>query len=95
LEIKQAFDIFDEDGSGKLDPCELVDAFSNLGFSKTNKFVYQILSELESSDQSQGIDFPEFLKLATAKISEKDSRAEINKVFNSFDINKAVTVCNM
>jgi hypothetical protein len=30
--------------------------------------------------------------LATAKISEKDSRAEINKVFNSFDVNRAVKI---
>lgn len=60
-----------------------------LGFSGQNKFVYQILAELDE-DQSGGIDFPEFLRLATSKISEKDSRAEVNKVFNSFDINRAV-----
>ncbi len=32
--------------------------------------------------------FEEFVKLATAKLSDKDSRAEINKVFASFDIHK-------
>jgi len=40
-------------------------------------------------DQSGGIDFPEFLRLATAKLSEKDNRAEVNKVFASFDTHKA------
>ena len=60
-----------------------------MGFSGQNKFVYQILAELDE-DQSGGIDFPEFLRLATAKISEKDSRAEVNKVFNSFDVNRCV-----
>ena len=74
IEIKQAFDIFDEDLSGMIDPAELKDAFINLGFTGQNKFVYQILAELDE-DQSGGIDFDEFLKLATAKISEKDSRA--------------------
>ena len=34
------------------------------GFSGKNKFVYQILAELDE-DQSGGIDFDEFLKLAT------------------------------
>ena len=87
VEIKQAFDIFDDDLSGMLDPAELKQAFINLGFSGQNKFVYQILAELDE-DQSGGIDFVEFLRLATAKISEKDSRAEINKVFNSFDVNR-------
>lgn len=91
IEIKQAFDIFDEDLSGMIDPAELKDAFINLGFTGQNKFVYQILAELDE-DQSGGIDFDEFLKLATAKISEKDSRAEINKVFNSFDTTRAVFI---
>lgn len=44
-----------------------------MGFGGQNKFVYQILAELDA-DQSGGIDFPEFLKLATAKISDKDTR---------------------
>lgn len=86
-DIKQAFDIFDGDGSGMIDPQELKEAFINLGFGGQNKFVYQILAELDD-DQSGGIDFPQFLKLATAKLSDKDSRAEINKVFASFDVHK-------
>ena len=67
IEIKQAFEIFDQDGSGIMDPAELKQAFIDLGFTGQNKFVYQILAELDE-DQSGGIDFPEFLRLATAKI---------------------------
>lgn len=90
IDIKTAFDIFDADLSGILDPKELAQSFVDLGFtSGNNKFVYQILAELDE-DQSGGIDFAEFLRLATAKIGEKDSRAEINKVFNSFDPNRSV-----
>ena len=43
-DIKQAFDIFDGDGSGTIDPLELKEAFINLGFGGQNKFVYQILA---------------------------------------------------
>ena len=89
LEIRAAFQIFDDDGSGILDPSELKQAFIDLGFTGQNKFVYQILAELDE-DQSGGIDFAEFLRLATAKIGDKDSRAEINKVFNAFDPNRSV-----
>ena len=74
IDIKTAFDIFDADLSGILDPKELAQSFVDLGFtSGNNKFVYQILAELDE-DQSGGIDFAEFLRLATAKIGEKDSR---------------------
>jgi centrin-1 len=72
-----------------VDPLELKSAFEQLGFQGDNRFVYQILAELDD-DQSGGIDFPEFLRLATAKLSDKDSRAEVDKVFSSFDVNKAV-----
>merc|ERR1711990_980603 len=85
---KTAFDIFDGDLSGVVDPQELKDAFVALGFGGQNKFVYQILAELDD-DRSGGIDFAEFLRLATAKIGEKDSRAEVNKVFTAFDPNRA------
>jgi len=89
VEIRTAFEVFDDDGSGVLDPSELKQAFVDLGFTGQNKFVYQILAELDE-DQSGGIDFAEFLRLATAKIGDKDSRAEINKVFNAFDPNRSV-----
>jgi centrin-1 len=88
-----AFDIFDGDLSGVVDPQELKAAFVNLGFGGQNKFVYQILAELDD-DQSGGIDFPEFLRLATAKIGDKDSKSEIDKVFASFDLNRAVIIYN-
>jgi centrin-1 len=89
IEIKQAFDIFDTDGSGAINPIELKDAFVDLGFTGMNKFVYQILAELDDN-ASGGIDFDEFLTLATAKVSEKDSRADINKIFHSFDKSRQV-----
>ena len=72
-DIKMAFDIFDGDLSGVVDPQELKRAFESLGFGGQNKFVYQILAELDD-DQSGGIDFAEFLRLATAKLGDKESR---------------------
>jgi Ca2+-binding EF-hand superfamily protein len=47
LEIKAAFDLFDNDGSGSIDPLELKEAFTALGFTGSNKFVYLIIAELE------------------------------------------------
>jgi len=45
------------------------------------------LAELDE-DFSGGIEFEEFLRIATAKISDKDSRKEIEKVFKMFDTHK-------
>ena len=66
-------------------------ALEQLGFKGHDNFINQILAELDDY-QSGGIEFPEFFRLATGKIEEKDSRAEIDKVWGLFDVNKSVTV---
>ena len=92
IEIKQAFDIFDGDGSGVIDPQELKRAFIEMGFAEGGgKFIYQILAELDE-DGSGGIEFEEFIRLASAKTTEKDSRQDINKVFGAFDKSRQVTM---
>jgi Ca2+-binding EF-hand superfamily protein len=48
----------------------------------------RITLEVANPIQWVGIDFEEFLKMATAKVSNKDSRADIQKVFNLYDWNK-------
>jgi Ca2+-binding EF-hand superfamily protein len=50
-------------------------AFEQLGFHRDNKFVYQILADIDE-DRSGGINFAEFLRLSTEKLSDKDSRAD-------------------
>ena len=74
IEIKAAFDLFDNDGSGSIDPLELKEAFTAMGFTGSNKFVYLIIAELEENGDGT-IDFDEFIKLATSKPSNHDSRA--------------------
>jgi len=63
-------------------------AFESLGFARGgNSLVTQILSKYDS-DTNNGIDFEEFLKLATSRIHEQSTYAEIESVFNSFDVKK-------
>jgi centrin-1 len=88
-EIKAAFDVFDSDGSGVVDPVELKNAFVSLGFAASNKFVYNILNDLDT-EHAGGLTFAAFLKLATGKLGETHTRADIENVFKSFDLQKNV-----
>jgi len=95
-EIKEAFDLFDTDGSGTIDPKELKSAMESLGFEAKNQTIYQMISDLDK-DGSGAIDFDEFLDMMTARLSDKDSRDDINKVFRLFDDEKAgyITIKNL
>lgn len=63
---------------------ELKAAMTSLGFESKNQTIYQMISDLDADGSGQ-IDFDEFLHLMTARISDKDSRDDIRKVFNLFD----------
>lgn len=87
LEIKEAFDLFDTDETGTIDPSELKQAMISLGFDAKNQLIYQMVSDMDA-DGSGAIDFDEFLKLMTSRISDKDTAEDLRKVFNLFDDEK-------
>ena len=55
-----------------------------------------MISDLDK-DGSGAIDFDEFLDMMTARMSDKDTREDINKVFRLFDDDKTgfVTIKNL
>ena len=83
-EIREAFNLFDTDGSGTIDPKELKAAMQSLGFEAKNQTIYQMIGDIDK-DNDGSIDFEEFLDMMTAKMSDKDTREDIQKVFNLFD----------
>eukprot|EP00594_Rhizosolenia_setigera_P012537 CAMPEP_0178964972 /NCGR_PEP_ID=MMETSP0789-20121207/15995_1 /TAXON_ID=3005 /ORGANISM="Rhizosolenia setigera, Strain CCMP 1694" /LENGTH=171 /DNA_ID=CAMNT_0020649849 /DNA_START=68 /DNA_END=583 /DNA_ORIENTATION=+ len=83
-EIREAFNLFDTDGSGTIDPKELKTAMQSLGFEAKNQTIYQMIADIDQDGKGE-IDFDEFLDLMTARMSDKDSKEDIAKVFNLFD----------
>jgi Ca2+-binding EF-hand superfamily protein len=67
-EIREAFNLFDTDGSGTIDPKELKAAMQSLGFEAKNQTIYQMIGDIDK-DGSGSIDFDEFLDMMTAKMS--------------------------
>ncbi|NP_001090133.1 centrin 4 L homeolog [Xenopus laevis] len=83
-EIREAFDLFDTDGTGTIDVKELKVAMRALGFEPKKEEMKKIISDIDK-DGSGIIDFEDFLSLMTQKMSEKDSKEEIMKAFRLFD----------
>jgi Ca2+-binding EF-hand superfamily protein len=57
---------------------------TSLGFESKSGTIFQMIADLDS-DGSGTIDFQEWLNLLTKKVSDKDSRANISKIFALFD----------
>ena len=86
-EIKEAFDLFDSDGSGTVEPRELKSAMVSLGFEAKNATLFHVVTELDK-DGSGSIDFEEFLGMMTSQMGDHDSKDDIRKIFTLFDIDK-------
>ncbi|PWA18759.1 hypothetical protein CCH79_00005578 [Gambusia affinis] len=83
-EIKEAFDLFDTDGTGTIDIKELKVAMRALGFEPKKEEIKKMVSDVVK-DGSGTIDFDDFLSMMTQKMNEKDSKEEILKAFRLFD----------
>ena len=83
-EIKEAFDLFDTDGSGAIDAKELKVAMRALGFEPKKDDIKRMIQELDVEGNGV-IEFSAFLDLMTVKMAERDPREEMLKAFRLFD----------
>lgn len=81
---REAFDLFDADGSGTIDAKELKVAMRALGFEPKKEEIRKMIAEADR-DGSGSVDFEEFLAMMASKMGERDSREEILKAFRLFD----------
>ncbi|XP_004579668.1 centrin-1 [Ochotona princeps] len=83
-EVREAFDLFDADGSGTIDVKELKVAMRALGFEPKKEEIKKMISEVDKEGTGK-ISFNDFLAVMTQKMAEKDTKEEILKAFRLFD----------
>ena len=66
-ELREAFDLFDTDGSGTIDTKELQVALRALGFDSKKEKVRKMIADIDL-DGSGTIDFEEFVEMMTGKM---------------------------
>jgi len=71
-ELKEAFNLFDTEATGKIDPRELKSAMSSLGFESKNPTIFNMIADLESLGRE--VDFEEFLDGITSRLGDKETR---------------------
>jgi len=83
-EIKEAFDLFDMDGSGEIDTQEMHVAMRALGLEPSKEETQQFLSKADSDDSGL-IGYREFEKLMSQKLLKVDPLDEVVRVFRLLD----------
>lgn len=82
-DIKEAFELFDTENTGKIDSKELKVAIRALGFEPKKEEIKKMIAEIDKGDGK--VSFEDFLDLMTVKMAEKDTKEEIMKAFKLFD----------
>ena len=83
-EIREAFDLFDTDGSQTIDAKELKVAMRALGFEPNKDEIKKMIADIDK-DGNGTIEFDEFLAMMTAKMGARDRREDLMKAFRLFD----------
>lgn len=83
-EIKEAFNLFDTEQSNQIDARELKAAMRALGFDMKKSEIRQIMQDLDK-DVTEKIDFNQFLSIMAPRMSQKDTREQIMRIFRLFN----------
>lgn len=82
-QLRDVFLIFDEDGSGIIDPQEIVKVLEEIGLDKRNPYVVQILTAMR--EQNKNLTFEEFVEIVCNQIGELRSKDGLQRVWRLYD----------
>eukprot|EP00615_Pteridomonas_danica_P011280 CAMPEP_0114350158 /NCGR_PEP_ID=MMETSP0101-20121206/16125_1 /TAXON_ID=38822 ORGANISM="Pteridomonas danica, Strain PT" /NCGR_SAMPLE_ID=MMETSP0101 /ASSEMBLY_ACC=CAM_ASM_000211 /LENGTH=159 /DNA_ID=CAMNT_0001489197 /DNA_START=139 /DNA_END=618 /DNA_ORIENTATION=- len=83
-EVTEAFQLFDVEQKGTIDVKEIKAAFRALGFQVKKQEIRQMMTDIDKLE-SPTVLFDEFVEMVTPRMSSRDAREEIIKVFKLFD----------
>eukprot|EP00826_Nyctotherus_ovalis_P060023 TRINITY_DN8395_c0_g4_i1.p1 TRINITY_DN8395_c0_g4~~TRINITY_DN8395_c0_g4_i1.p1 ORF type:complete len:173 (-),score=62.23 TRINITY_DN8395_c0_g4_i1:117-635(-) len=89
-ELREAFNLFDTEGRGIIDPRDLKAAMHSLGFEAKNPIIYEIISDMDTG--SEGIAFEPFLEILATKLGDRQSKEGIDRIFRLMDSDKSRTI---
>lgn len=88
-EIREAFDLFDTDGSGTINPIEVNAAIASLGSDRSST-IFRLLAGIENLGAE--IDFESFLGHIVERLGNRNSRDGIQRILDLFDDDGSGTI---
>lgn len=87
-QIREAFNLFDADGSGAIDAEEMALAMKGLGFGDLPRDEVERIIRAMHTNANGLVEYSEFEKMIKSRMAQKDSPEEILKAFQLFDLDK-------
>ncbi|XP_050506011.1 centrin-2-like isoform X2 [Diabrotica virgifera virgifera] len=84
-DLKQAFDLFDHQGVGKIDIKDLKVAIRALGFEPGKEEIRKMVADIDKAGTGK-ISFDDFLYLLATKMFENDTKEDMIKAFKQLDL---------
>ena len=88
-EIKNAFDKYDLQKTGKIKPKQFLKEMSSMGFNIKAPYIYKLISELdtEEAEKNGGVPIDEIFKAINNKLGNTESEEGIKQIFELFKEN--------
>merc|ERR1712193_280135 len=91
VEIKEAFELFDTDGSGSIASGELKVAMKALGFEPKPGEIEKLIHSVDDDGDGE-MDYDDFERMMEQKILNKDQKDDLMKAFALIDDDKTGTI---
>ena len=88
-EIKNAFDKYDLEKTGKIKPKLFLKEMSSMGFNIKAPYIYKLISELdtEEAEKNGGVPIDDIFKAINNKLGNTESEEGIKQIFELFKEN--------
>lgn len=85
LMMKNAFSLFDQDGSGSIETAELQSVLGAMKMNRTQEEIEEMIAEVDVGETGS-INFPEFVLMMADRLAEQDKVVmEMRKALKAFD----------
>ena len=85
-ELRNAFNLFDTMGTGRVNPSELKVAMESLGLKEKNEVIYNMIAELDTKDAANkgGVTYDTFCDAVNYRLGDKHSKDGIKRIYDLF-----------
>ena len=83
-EIRKGFEMFDVEGTGIINPLELLEAMDSMNIKEKNPFIYEIIESLASEKEfrNNGVKLDELVEYVYNKVNDTDSNVGLRQIFD-------------